>query len=644
MTIWTGDARVKAAAAVVALSALAIGLAAQSGGAATGGPQRVLADHASPLATARRDRGPAHGRIDFAVALRWRHPEALARVDRAVSDPASPTYAHYLTPSEFRARFGPRPGAVARVKRFLRSRGLRVRAVSKGRMLVDATGSVAEAERAFRTELRRYQFAGHRLVEAADPVTIPASLSRFVLGVEGLNEVIARPLARKAPPPPVFLNAKPCSKYWAQHVATNQPKAYGQHQPWAPCGYTPTQIQSAYGISGPLGAGINGFGQTVVVIDAFASPTIRRDLQTYSSRHSLPAASLTQTVLPGPCHTACRRSDQQGWYGEETLDIEAVHITAPRATIHYVGARDAGKGLDEALAFVLDNRLGAVVSNSYGFIGESLGATAVEVGEQMNQQAVAEGIGLYFASGDAGDEHQPPPNGAGYVTPDYPASSPNVTAVGGTSLGIGPDASYRFETGWGVFRTDKKHGHWKPRPPGHFFYGSGGGTSRLFSQPSYQAGVVPPALASKYGGLGRVEPDIAVDGDPTTGILVGETQVFPNGKRKYAEARYGGTSLSTPLFAGLMALADQAAGFHHGFANPALYGLAGTGAFRDVLPASTPLAAVRRDFVNSVNRKKGYEVSLRSFNRDSSLRTTPGYDNVTGIGSPNGAAFINGLR
>jgi subtilase family serine protease len=411
-----------------------------------------------------------------------------------------------------------------------------------------------------------------------------------------------------------------------------------------PCGYAGAQLQRAYGVAADHAAGINGLGQTVVVIDAFASPTLGRDVHIYSRRHGMPPATISETVLHGGCHTACKRSDRQGWYGEETLDVEAVHTTAPGAAIHYVGARDAGKGLDEALAFALDNRLGAIVTNSYGFFGESVGAAAVRVGEQLHQQAVAEGIGLCFSSGDGGDEHRQPPNGAGYVTPDYPASSPDVTAVGGTSLAIGPGDVYRFETGWGTFRAVKKHGRWTPAAPGRFFYGGGGGTSRLFTQPSYQTAVVPPALAGKYGGAGRVVPDVAMDGDPTTGMLVGETQTFPSGKRRYAEARFGGTSLSSPLFAGVMALADQAAGFAHGFANPALYSIAGTGAFRDIVPSSTTLAAIRRDFVNGVNGRKGYKLSLRTLDRDSSLRTAPGFDNVTGLGSPNGATFVNALR
>ena len=139
---------------------------------------------------------------------------------------------------------------------------------------------------------------------------------------------------------------------------------------------------------------------------------------------------------------------------------------------------------------------------------------------------------------------------------------------------------------------------------------------------------------------GRVVPDISMVGDPNSGMIVGETQTFPNGRRRYAEARYGGTSLSSPLFAGVMALADQHAGFAHGFANPALYARAGTGAYRDVLPSPTRLAAVRRDFANGVDSSQGTLLSLRTLDMDSSLRTTVGYDNVTGIGSPFGAAFI----
>ena len=217
-----------------------------------------------------------------------------------------------------------------------------------------------------------------------------------------------------------------------------------------------------------------------------------------------------------------------------------------------------------------------------------------------------------------------------------------MTAVGGTSLGVGPLDNHLFEVGWGSRSTTLKHGKWRPKPPGSFYYGSGGGTSRMFAEPDYQLGVVPNHLATRYGGRARVVPDISMDGDPNTGMLVGETQTFPNGKVKYGEYRIGGTSLSSPLFAGYTALANQAAGHRLGFLNPALYGLAGNSAIRDIRPTRTPLANVVGYFNNGVNSSAGKAILLRTFDRDSSLRTKKGYDNVTGLGSP-GSSLIQAL-
>lgn len=622
--------------AVAGLSVLAVtaGLSAASGLAAT--PARKVVDRSPAAATAKRDRGEAHGAVDFSVVLRWRHRHALEAFDRAVSDPASPAYAHYLTPAEFRRRYSPTSADVTAVKRFLRRNGFEVGAVSKARMLVHGSGSVRQAERAFHTDLRKYRIGGHRLTQAAKPVSVPASLAGTVAGVDGLNEVLAKPL--DIPPPPVFLQAKPCSKFWAQRFTVNQPRAYGAQQPWVVCGYAGSQMQNAYGVGDAIAHGNDGSGETVAILDAFASPTIEEDIQTYSQRHGLPPATVQQTVFK-PCRSHCSKENQQGWWGEETLDFDAVHTMAPGATIHYFGATDSGNGLDDALAFIVDNHSASIVTNSYGFLGENIGVSQIETGVQIQLESIAQGIGLYFSSGDGGDEK----SSLGYITTDFPASSPYVTAVGGTSLGVGPTDNYRFETGWGTFRADGKKHKWKPHQPGAFYYGGGGGTSRLFTEPDYQTGVVPSSLSDRYGGHGRVVPDISMDGDPTTGLATGQTQTFPNGDVKYAEARYGGTSLSSPLFAGVMALADQQAGFDHGFANPALYGLYGTSAFRDVLPAPTRLAAVRRDFKNGVNAGDGTALSLRTLDMDSSLRTTLGYDNVTGMGSPVGADLIGAL-
>ena len=133
-------------------------------------------------------------------------------------------------------------------------------------------------------------------------------------------------------------------------------------------------------------------------------------------------------------------------------------------------------------------------------------------------------------------------------------------------------------------------------------------------------------------------------GDPQTGFLVGQTQTFPNGTARYSEYRIGGTSLSSPLFAGVVAVANQTRGASLGFLNPRLYKLAGTDAFRDVNHSRTVTdAVVRVDYANGVNKKDGLLTSLRTINQTQSIYVRKGYDDVTGVGSPNGASFFNAM-
>jgi subtilase family serine protease len=209
-----------------------------------------------------------------------------------------------------------------------------------------------------------------------------------------------------------------------------------------------------------------------------------------------------------------------------------------------------------------------------------------------------------------------------------------VTSVGGTSLAVGASNNYLFETGWGT-RTSTWNGTaWSTTPPGNWQAGGGGGVSRVFAEPSYQQGVVPASVFAAQGRTGRAVPDISADADANTGYLVGETQTFPDGTVKYSEYRLGGTSLSSPLMAGIMALANQAAGHALGFANPILYSLAGTSAFHDVTSPSSTVAVVRTNYANSVDASAGLVYVLRTMNQTLSLQTTPGYDDVTGLGSP----------
>jgi subtilase family serine protease len=271
--------------------------------------------------------------------------------------------------------------------------------------------------------------------------------------------------------------------------------------------------------------------------------------------------------------------------------------------------------------------------------------------QQAFSQAVAQGIGFYFSSGDSGDGSTPgdptatPPTPPTPPTAQAPANSPLVTAVGGTSLAVGKSDQRLYETGWSTGRSVLTAGAWTPPPPGTYLYGAGGGTSRIFAQPWYQKGVVPASLSTRYSPQkARVVPDVSAVGDPNTGFLVGETQTFPDGTVKYSEYRIGGTSLASPVFAGIMAIADQVSGRPHGFANPALYTLYGTKAFYDPTPR-TGTGVVRVDYVNGVDATKGTSTSLRSIDTTvgTTLRVRRGYDDITGVGTPNGAWFLGSL-
>lgn len=634
----TSRFRLAAASAAIALLIATLAVPALAGSSSRRVP---LASSRAPYAKTSalvRDATDT-GRVDFQVYIGLRNQAGAAALLAQVSDPASPSYGKYLTPQEFRARFSRPQSDVDSVSSWLRDQGFTVGAVPANHLYVPASGTVAQAEHAFNVSLKYYRVGTQTLRAPTGTPSVPSSMAGLVRGVLGLAETKVRPNIDRAPPPPAFVNATPCSAYWAEKIATDKPQAYGASQPYVTCGYTPTQLQGAYGVAGAITAGNDGAGVTVGIIDAYLAPTLQEDLDTYSSLHGLPPTTMDIMSVP---ITHGRVSNQQGWYGEQALDTIAVHSMAPGASILYWGAAsNRNTDIRDALIDIVDNHSADLVSNSYGNVGEQLPPEAITADNDVYIQAGIEGIGLYFSSGDDGDETA----FLGYRTVDWPGSSPYVTAVGGTSLGVGAANDYLFETGWGTTSTNLVKHDWKPAPPGDFYYGGGGGTSFLFPEPPYQQGVVPQALAAFWGtGFdNRVVPDISTVGDPNTGMLIGETQTFPNGSVRYGEYRLGGTSLSCPLMAGLMALADQRAGSAHGFANPALYALAGTGALRDIVDPATTIAVVRVNYVNDVNSREGVYYVLRTMDQTGTLHTIPGYDDVTGLGSPNGEAFLTAL-
>lgn len=616
--------------------------------AAAPSARATLAGNVPPWATAANFKSTVSGSEDigFRVYLNWQNQSGLEALARAVSDPASRSYGQFLTPQQFRQQFSPSDKSVSAVQSWLRSQGFSIVYTPVNNLYVSAEGTVAQASAAFGTSFGTYQVNGLNLRSPSSDISAPASIAPLISGVIGLDDsaqLVHTNIASdpSAPPTPAFVSAQPCSAYWGEKDAIGFTNPYGAGDlSYIPCGYTPQQILGAYGLAK---SGYDGSGQTVAIIDAYASPTIQQDLDQWSANRGLDSTNIQQIVAPGTYNHPEKgmMQDPQGWYGEETLDVEAVHGMAPKAKIIYVGAPNNFQDLDAALNHVVDRHLASIVTNSYGWTTELLPPGYIKPYNSILLQGAAEGIGIYFSSGDFSDESLV----MGYRTADWPASSPWVTAVGGTSLAVGSTNNYLFETGWGTTSslwTSK--GTWSPKAPGNWIYGGGGGVSQLFAEPWYQQGVVQSSVFTAQGRTGRAVPDISADADPNTGYLIGQTQTFPDGTVKYSEYRLGGTSLSSPLMAGIMALVNQAHGSPLGFANPLIYSkLPGTSGINDVVSPSSTVAAVRADYANGVDDSNGLVYHLRTFNQTLSLQTTPGYDDVTGVGSP-AADFINALK
>jgi subtilase family serine protease len=627
---------------------LAFGLsgaaAASVGGHSSG---TVITGVRPSWATSARDIGAAaaSNRVSLRVWLSLRDPGAVARLVKSVANPSSPLYGHYLTPAQFNARYAPTAAQASAVASWLRSAGLRVTSMPSTRRYVAASGSVSQVQRAFGVSLDNYTVGAHTWRAPANNPRVPSSLASTVLTVTGLDtgDHSMHPANPKPPAPPAaFVNSPPFSTSYGQLPATFEadgttplPKFNGQILPYVVRGYTPPVLREAYGAGS---SGLDGSGTTVAITDAYFSGTMVSDANTYLSRNDPGSPKLIKGTnyfesIPSSFSQAglCGAS---GWEGEETLDVEAVHGMAPGATIKYfAGSSCQDADLLDALARVVNDPSVDVVTNSWSGLEtlETPGITAAY--ETIFQQGIVEGMTFAFSSGDDGDELA----ATGTKQVDYPSSDPLVTAAGGTSIGIGAGGSFVGQTGWGTMKATLNATSSGWNAPA-FLYGSGGGCSVLFSEPAYQTGTNATGMCGGHRGV----PDVSMDGDPSTGFLVGETQTFPHHVIKYGEYRIGGTSLSSPLFAGMLAQADQAAGTSIADANVLLYALSSsiTDVQAEGQPGSLPdQGNVRADYANSVDASGGIVYSVRTFDHDSSLATGAGWDQVTGLGTLNGSVI-----
>jgi subtilase family serine protease len=594
----------------------------------------VLANSKEPWTSAAQPAAAMAPQTLGTTAMVWLAPRNAAGLDalaQAISDPNSAQYRHFISEPQYRAQYAPTGAQVAQVTQWLASAGLTVTDTGPDNHYVTATGSAAAVNSAFGTQLQTYVVNGTPQSAPATDLSVPDSVQSLVLGVTGLSSFGNQVRPADFGAPAAFVPGRPCSDFYGQKTATGLPKPFGHALPYTICGYTATQLRGAYGVTQSRRSGA---GATVAITDAFDASTLLADANQTAVRHGdrpFAAGQFQDRSVPeDPAFED--ECGGNGWYGEEALDIEAVHGMAPAANVLYYGGSNCGdSGLLGSLTRVVADNKASIVTNSWGDVTfqlvdgqkvQTLDAATVKAYESVFKQGAVQGIGFYFSSGDDGDDLA----ADGVKQVEYPTSDPWVTSVGGTSIAIGKQNQRLWETGWGT-RSAQLSDDGKSFGPFSDHGGAGGGFSEFFGKPWWQIGTP---------GRTRAVPDVGMESDPTTGMLVGETQDFdlpsmygPPGVH-YGEYRIGGTSLGSPLFAGAQAVAEG--GRRIGFADPLIYGLARLRAFNDIVPTGDP-ANVRVDFANGENADDGLITYLRTFDQDTSLFTAPGWDDVTGNGS-----------
>lgn len=539
------------------------------------------------------------------VTLQPRDALALETFADQVSTPGSPLFRDYLTPAEFAQRFGATPDEVQTVESSLAARGLTPGTPSPGGLSIPVTATAGALERAFSVSLSHVALPSgasavvNQQAPALDPAVAPDVQS--ILGLDTLSQakpLLVRAHAAAADRPHVVTGGpQPCSDASAKAAADG--------------GLTSDQIASAYGLSGLYQAGDEGAGQTVAVLEleSFDPGDIAAYQQCFGTNASVSDVSVDGGGGGG------------AGSGEAALDVENVVGLAPKANVLVYEGPNSGSGPYDTFSAIINQHSAQVVTASWGQCEFVNGSGAASAENTLFQQAAAEGMSIFSASGDSGAQDCFPTPPTAQV--DDPASQPFVTGVGGTrvnALGPRPNESV-----------------WNDGPT---IGASGGGVSTLWKMPFYQSGapgflhVVNSGSAGSTCGASsgycREVPDVSADADPATGYVIywngrGSASSVPPPARGWQTV--GGTSGAAPAWAALIALANASSlckGIPIGFANPALYNA-----------AASNYAANFNDPTQGTNDMTG--------SNGGQFTAGPGYDMATGLGSPNGASLANAL-
>jgi len=516
--------------------------------------------------------------LTLTIGLGVRNAAALDAVIAAASDPASPWYGHYLTRDEYRARFAPTDADVSTVRTWAERAGLRVDVVSPERLLVTARGTTSQVQRLLGVTIDDYSLPDRRFYSNDRDPAVPSDLN--VVAISGLTSL---------------------SRIQAMHVAPTRPANVPAG------GYRPQDFQTAYNTV-PVG---DAAGQTIG-FTLWGAPLAQSDLDGFARNTGTATVTVGGVGANGVEFIPVNGNDEQHTAGdlqmEIALDVETAHGMAPNNHLKYwlgdvvPGTADVptDTGLEIAVDDAANDPSVHIVSNSWsGQDAAEEDPGFVPTIDPILQYAASVGTTFYFSSGDGGytsgaicyNYNQSPCTTSATA---YPAESPYVVAVGGTSLTTNGDGSYGGESAWN---------------------GSGGGCSTYYGRPVWQVGLTGTAAlcTDTSGQPGRTIPDIAADGNPGTGAYI-----YLNGGGKTV----GGASVGAPLWAGMTAdMNNYLLGRGQcpvGFAAPRLYQLA----------TGSTYARDFHDVTSGNNDPPGGDPAQ-------AYTAGPGYDDVTGWGSPN---------
>jgi kumamolisin len=635
-------------------------------GAATASVRMVRVGSTPPLMHSTRivSSLSALRRLRLTIALQPQSPAALQAFATSVSTPGSPEYRNYLTVHQFARRFGATRAAIAAVEKALRAQGLRVGTPTANNLTIPVTGTATQVEKTFSVTESRAFLGGRSVYFNEQAPVLPASVAGYVQGVIGLDDL--------APPQPAGLeqatgaHPSPAAKrlhariaHSTPHVLTGGPQpcaaatSIGQNSPAGEgVGYTADELAGAYQFSGLYQAGDLGAGQTVGVIEFGGFNA--SDVGQYTGCYAI-APTINQVNVdggPGPFNPG---TDSDS---ESALDIETVAGLAPKATIDVYQAPDTAVSQVDVLNAAASQNVAKVISDSTGACEAVTPNSVVQAEGSALAEMAAQGQSFFDSSGDSGSEQC---SQVGIGQPGWstalavldPASQPDATGVGGTSLfkvvnGADvpdTDGSLPSESVWNDgTNAECKCGGVSASSGG----GSGGGISRNFAMPTYQSGAAsslgvfgPDSAGAGFCGQSqcREVPDVAADADELTGYVT-----FTDGQWGIS----GGTSAAAPLWASFMALTDAdpaCRGLPVGFANPALYSIAGSAYaanFNDISSQASPVSGV----TNNDTLDQWGAIGANNENPSSLYPTTTGYDMATGLGSmiaPTLAASLCGL-